>query len=126
MAFNKYFYKPKREVWGREIEYIMGKEQFDAIANTRGNKNINPYIYVIEYINELTLYNTNCHKMLDLAIQYKNRRLAEMIVASVKPSYRYWNYISSSSCITIYDFSSNSAIDEAKKKLEEAIAAGLI
>lgn len=84
------------------------------------------YEPVIEYINELTLYNTNCHKMLDLAIQYKNRRLAEMIVASVKPSYRYWNYISSSSCITIYDFSSNSAIDEAKKKLEEAIAAGLI
>ena len=52
MAFNKYFYKPKHEIWGREIEYIMGKEQFDAIANTRGNKNINPYIYVIEYINE--------------------------------------------------------------------------
>jgi hypothetical protein len=52
MAFNKYFYKPKHEVWGREIEYIMGKEQFDAIANTRGNKNINPYVYVIEYINE--------------------------------------------------------------------------
>lgn len=52
MAFNKYFYRPKHEIWGREIEYVMDKEQFDSIANTRGNKNINPYVYVIEYINE--------------------------------------------------------------------------
>lgn len=49
---NKYVYRPKKEIWGKEIEYVMNKEQFDALADTRGNKNINPYVYVIETINE--------------------------------------------------------------------------
>lgn len=49
---NKYVHRPKKEIWGKEIEYVMDKDQFDAIADTRGNKNINPYIYVIETINE--------------------------------------------------------------------------
>ena len=48
---NKYIYRPKTPIWGKEIEYIINKEQFDAIANTRDNKKINPYVYVIEELN---------------------------------------------------------------------------
>lgn len=48
---NKYVYRPKTPIWGKEIEYVINKEQFDAIANTRGNKKINPYVYVIEELN---------------------------------------------------------------------------
>ena len=48
---NKYVYLPKAPIWGKEIEYVINKEQFDAIANKRDNKKINPYIYVIEELN---------------------------------------------------------------------------
>ena len=48
---NKYVHRPKTPIWGKEIEYIINKEQFDAIANKRDNKKMNPYIYVIEELN---------------------------------------------------------------------------
>ena len=37
---NKYVYRPKTPIWGKEIEYVINKEQFDAIANKRDNKKI--------------------------------------------------------------------------------------
>jgi hypothetical protein len=53
MALNKYIHRPKNLVIDDlEIEYNISKRMFDEIASTRGNKNLNPYIYVIEYINE--------------------------------------------------------------------------
>ena len=53
MALNKYIHRPKNLVIDDiEIEYNISKRMFDEIANTRGNKNLNPYIYVIDYINE--------------------------------------------------------------------------
>lgn len=53
MALNKYIHRPKNLVIDDlEIEYNISKKMFDEIADTRGNKNLNPYIYVIDYINE--------------------------------------------------------------------------
>lgn len=53
MALNKYIHRPKNLVIDDlEIEYNISKRMFDEIAGTRGNKNLNPYIYVIDYINE--------------------------------------------------------------------------
>ena len=53
MALNKYIHRPKNLVIDDlEIEYNISKRMFDEIADTRGNKNLNPYIYVIDYINE--------------------------------------------------------------------------
>lgn len=53
MALNKYIHRPKNLVIDDlEIEYTISKRMFDEIAGTRGNKNLNPYIYVIDYINE--------------------------------------------------------------------------
>ena len=53
MALNKYIHRPKNLVIDDlEIEYNISKKMFDEIADSRGNKNLNPYIYVIDYINE--------------------------------------------------------------------------
>lgn len=53
MTFNKFIHRPKNLVIDDlEIEYSISKGMFDEIANTRGNKNTNPYVYVIEYIND--------------------------------------------------------------------------
>ena len=53
MALNKYIHRPKNLVIDDlEIEYNISKRMFDEIAGTRGNKNLNPYIYVVDYINE--------------------------------------------------------------------------
>lgn len=53
MSLNKYIHRPKNLVIDDlEIEYNISKRMFDEIADTRGNKNQNPFIYVIEYINE--------------------------------------------------------------------------
>ena len=53
MSLNKYIHRPKNLVIDDlEIEYNISKSMFDEIAGTRGNKNLNPYVYVIDYINE--------------------------------------------------------------------------
>ena len=86
-----------------------------------------PSLYepVLKYIDETNKYNTICLKMLDLAIQNKNRSLAKKIVSIVKPSYDYRDYRNYSGTIDV-ESKNEKAIDEAKKKLKEAIAAGLI
>lgn len=47
----KYTYRPK-EIEGQELEYTMSRTLFNEIAGKRGDKKINPYQYVIEYIND--------------------------------------------------------------------------
>ena len=83
------------------------------------------YEPVLMYIGETNKYNTICLKMLDLAIQNKNRSLAKKIVSIVKPSYDYSDFRDLTGDIRVKS-KNEKAIDEAKKKLEEAIAAGLI
>ena len=47
---DKFVYRPKN-FWGREIEYVMPRNEFDAIASKR-EKNVDPWKFVLDYVNE--------------------------------------------------------------------------
>ena len=55
MAKNikKFVYRPNN-FWGKEIEYVMPRDEFEAIANKREGKgrNADPWRFVLDYINE--------------------------------------------------------------------------
>ena len=49
----KYTYVPKnKRIDGQTLEYTMTRTLFNEIANKRNDKKINPYEYVMDYINE--------------------------------------------------------------------------
>ena len=52
MAKNikKFVYRPNN-FWGREIEYVMPRDEFEAIANKR-ERNVDPWRFVLDYIND--------------------------------------------------------------------------
>ena len=52
MAKNikKFVYRPDN-FWGKEIEYVMPRDEFDAIASKR-ERNVDPWRFVLDYINE--------------------------------------------------------------------------
>ena len=52
MAKNmkKFVYRPNN-FWGKEIEYVMPRDEFDAIAAKR-ERNTDPWMFVLNYIND--------------------------------------------------------------------------
>ena len=52
MAKNmkKFVYRPNN-FWGKEIEYVMPRDEFEAIASKR-ERNVDPWRFVLDYINE--------------------------------------------------------------------------
>ena len=52
MAKNikKFVYRPNN-FWGKEIEYVMPRDEFEAIASKR-ERNIDPWHFVLDYIND--------------------------------------------------------------------------
>ena len=52
MAKNikKFVYRPNN-FWGKEIEYVMPRDEFEAIASKRG-RNVDPWRFVLDYIND--------------------------------------------------------------------------
>lgn len=53
MAKNikKFVYRPNN-FWGKEIEYVMPRDEFEAIANKRERSNVDPWRFVLDYIND--------------------------------------------------------------------------
>lgn len=52
MAKNikKFVYRPNN-FWGKEIEYVMPRDEFEAIASKR-ERNVDPWKFVLDYIND--------------------------------------------------------------------------
>ena len=52
MAKNmkKFVYRPNN-FWGKEIEYVMPRDEFEAIASKR-ERNVDPWRFVLDYIND--------------------------------------------------------------------------
>ena len=52
MAKNmkKFLYRPNN-FWGKEIEYVMSRDEFEAIASKR-ERNVDPWRFVLDYIND--------------------------------------------------------------------------
>lgn len=52
-SLKKFVYRPKN-FWGKEIEYVMPRDEFDAIAAKREGKerNTDPWMFVLNYIND--------------------------------------------------------------------------
>ena len=52
-SIDKFVYRTKN-FWGQEIEYVMPRNMFDAIAAKREGKerNTDPWMFVLNYIND--------------------------------------------------------------------------
>ena len=52
MAKNmkKFVYRPNN-FWGKEIEYVMPRDEFEAIAS-KCERNVDPWRFVLDYIND--------------------------------------------------------------------------
>lgn len=51
-SIQKFVWRPKN-FWGKEIEYVMPRDEFDAIAAKREGKerNTDPWKFVLDYVN---------------------------------------------------------------------------